>query len=56
MGPKNVPLLRHGFQFAKHGFFPIEHGRACRHVILGPAKCLWGRGAVIKCQVASCLK
>ena len=23
-------------QFAKHIFFPIEPGDACRHVILGP--------------------
>ena len=34
---KKLASKRHHFQLAKHGVFPTELGRACRHVILGPA-------------------
>ena len=33
---KNRASKRHGFHFSKHRYFPIEHGCACRHLILGP--------------------
>ena len=35
-GSEKRASSRYGLQFAKHGFFPTEHGHACRHVLLGP--------------------